>query len=87
VSAPGLPRFKVSSVTGYALNAGGKRMATAYFVLDTWDLHRIVSSWLPHDGKTAGTANMISNGDRRRERAEQRCAELEAWHHAEMAKP
>jgi hypothetical protein len=75
VSAPDLPRFKVSSVTGYSLGAGSGGRSTAWYVLDTWFLHAVVASYLVGDASPA----------RRRERAEQRCAELEAWHTEALA--
>jgi hypothetical protein len=78
LSAPDLPRFKVSSVTSY--HERGRRVATGYFVLGSWDVHRVVASF-PVPGGTAGDTFT----HRRRELAETRCAELEAWHAKAMA--
>jgi hypothetical protein len=80
VSAPDLPRFKVASVTGYS----ARNVATGWYVLDTWHVHRVVSSYPVPSGR-AGDKGSGFTARRRRELAEERCAELEAWHAEAMA--
>lgn len=83
MSAPDLPRFKVASVTGYTPSTGrtGSRVSTAWYVLDTWLLHAVVSSYPVGGGARHGN-NLPA--EQRHALAERRCAELEAWHEQAM---
>ena len=89
MSAPDLPRFKVSSVTGYGSSSGARKPSIAYYVLDTWDNHRVVATfpiWSLENSRGAGRNGRIPSVVERGRRAYARCVELEEWHRREMAR-
>jgi hypothetical protein len=84
VSAPDLPRFKVASVTGFAMSSGARSESTGYYVLDTWDNCEVVSSYPIRQAKYSKGRGKPPTMAQREERAYARCAELERWHTEEM---
>jgi hypothetical protein len=85
VSAPDLPRFKVASVTGFAMSSGARSESTGYYVLDTWDNCAVVSSYPIRQAKHSKGRGRAPTQPQREQMAYARCAELERWHAKEMA--
>jgi hypothetical protein len=85
MSAPDLPRFKVTSVTGYASSSGARTPFTGYWVLDMWFNHEVVSSYPIREAKKGKGLGKPLTQKQREEAAHARCAALERWHAEEMA--
>jgi hypothetical protein len=86
VSAPDLPRFKIASVTGFAMSSGARSESTGYYVLDTWFNHEVVSSYSIRQAKDGKGRGRPPTQLQRKQLARARCKALERWHLKEMAK-